>query len=302
MQLDHTLSVPAPVDVVWTALLDPEKVAPCMPGATLTGVEGDTFTGTVKVKLGPVALTFKGTGRYAETDEKSHKAVIEANAKDTRGNGTVSATITIVLTGDGDRTDGTVKTDMTVTGKPAQFGRGMISDVGGKILEQFAACLSKKLGPEAEQPAATESAPSESVPSSTPEVAPTPPDTTPAGAAFVAPTAGDAAQSATPAPEATPDATAPAPPAAATSRPAGTAAASSNTQTQPEAEPLDLMEFARGSVIQRLVPIAVVAVVAIVVGVVSSRTIQRRNRRRSASCGRRSISRGRSASCGRGKK
>src|SRR5699024_2067738 len=98
------------------------------------------------------------TGRYIETDEQVHRAVIEANAKDTRGNGTVGATITVTLTGDGDHTDGTVVTDMTITGKPAQFGRGMISDVGGKILEQFADCLSKKLGPAAEPAAAAEPA------------------------------------------------------------------------------------------------------------------------------------------------
>ncbi|MEE2060201.1 SRPBCC family protein [Rhodococcus artemisiae] len=168
MQLEHQLSVPAPVDEVWAALLDPEKVAPCMPGATLTGVDGDTFTGTVKVKLGPVALTYKGTGVYVEKDESAKRAVIEANAKDARGNGTVSATITIVLTGEGDHTNGTVTTDMTITGKPAQFGRGMISDVGGKILEQFAACLSKKLGPAAAEP---EEAPADSASAATPAAA-----------------------------------------------------------------------------------------------------------------------------------
>ncbi|TCN41612.1 carbon monoxide dehydrogenase subunit G [Rhodococcus sp. SMB37] len=168
MQLEHQLSVPAPVDEVWAALLDPEKVAPCMPGATLTGVDGDTFTGTVKVKLGPVALTYKGTGVYVEKDESAKRAVIEANAKDARGNGTVSATITIVLTGEGDHTNGTVTTDMTITGKPAQFGRGMISDVGGKILEQFAACLSKKLGPAAVEP---EEATADSTSAATPAAA-----------------------------------------------------------------------------------------------------------------------------------
>jgi len=290
MQLDHTLSVPAPVEEVWTALLNPEKVAPCMPGAKLTGTEGDTFTGTVKVKLGPVALTFKGTGRYVEKDEQARKAVIEANAKDTRGNGTVSATITIVLTGDGDRTDGTVHTDMTVTGKPAQFGRGMISDVGGKILEQFASCLSKKLGPEAadstpSESTPNESTPNESVPSSAPAVAPTPPDTTPAGAGFVAPVAGDAAQTATPAPAATPGAVAPAPPADAGTGTANSSAAHGTADPQPEAEALDLMEFARGSVIQRLVPVGVVAAVALVVGVVLNRTSRRRRRNRSGCSG-----------------
>ncbi|MEE2032019.1 SRPBCC family protein [Rhodococcus chondri] len=234
MQLEHTLSVPAPVDEVWAALLNPEKVAPCMPGASLTGVDGDTFTGTVKVKLGPVALTYKGTGRYAETDEPAHRAVIEANAKDTRGNGTVSATITVTLTGNGDRTDGTVVTDMTITGKPAQFGRGMISDVGGKILEQFADCLSKKLGPAAE-PALSEAG----APASVAE------GEIPSGAPFVAPTAGATADAAAPAPASTPGAAAPA----------------------PEVEPLDLMQYARGSAIQRIVPVVALAVViAVAVG------------------------------------
>ncbi|MDX5451371.1 MAG: SRPBCC family protein, partial [Rhodococcus sp. (in: high G+C Gram-positive bacteria)] len=155
MQLEHHMSVPAPVDEVWTALLDPEKVAPCMPGATLTGVDGNAFTGTVKIKMGPVQLLYKGTGKFVETDEQARRAVMEAAAKDSRGNGTVNATFTITLTGDGDRTEGTVVTDLSITGKPAQFGRGMISDVGGKIIEQFTACLADKLGGPPAAPAPT---------------------------------------------------------------------------------------------------------------------------------------------------
>jgi carbon monoxide dehydrogenase subunit G len=145
MQLEHRLSVPAPIDVVWPALLDPERVAPCVPGATLTGVEGETFTGAVKVKVGPITLLYKGTGTFTETDEQGRRAVLKADAKDTRGNGTVKATVTLTLTDEGDHTTGTVATDLSITGKPAQFGRGMIADVGGKIIEQFAACLSEKL-------------------------------------------------------------------------------------------------------------------------------------------------------------
>jgi uncharacterized protein len=145
MQLEHRLSVPAPIDVVWPALLDPERVAPCVPGATLTGVDGETFTGTVKVKVGPITLLYKGTGTFTETDEQGRRAVLKADAKDTRGNGTVKATVTLTLTDEGDHTTGTVATDLSITGKPAQFGRGMIADVGGKIIEQFAACLSEKL-------------------------------------------------------------------------------------------------------------------------------------------------------------
>ena len=145
MQLEHQLSVPAPIDVVWPALLDPERVAPCVPGATLTGVDGDSFTGTVKVKVGPIMLLYKGTGEFTETDEQGRRAVLKADAKDTRGNGTVKATVTLTLTDEGDRTTGVVVTDLSITGKPAQFGRGMIADVGGKIIEQFSVCLSEKL-------------------------------------------------------------------------------------------------------------------------------------------------------------
>jgi uncharacterized protein len=145
VQLEHRLSVPAPVDVVWPALLDPARVAPCVPGATLTGVDGDSFTGTVKVKVGPITLLYKGTGTFTETDEQARRAVLKASAKDTRGNGTVNATVTLTLTEEGDRTAGVVATDLSITGKPAQFGRGMIAEVGGKIIEQFSACLSQRL-------------------------------------------------------------------------------------------------------------------------------------------------------------
>jgi carbon monoxide dehydrogenase subunit G len=130
---------------VWPALLDPGRVAPCVPGATLTGVDGDSFTGTVKIKVGPITLLYKGTGTFTEHDEQARRAVLKAAAKDTRGNGTVNATVTLTLTDEADHTTGIVATDLSVTGKPAQFGRGMIADVGGKIIEQFSACLSEKL-------------------------------------------------------------------------------------------------------------------------------------------------------------
>jgi carbon monoxide dehydrogenase subunit G len=145
VQLEHHLSVPAPIDVVWPALLDPERVAPCVPGATLTEVDGDSFTGTVKVKVGPITLLYKGTGTFTEQDEQARRAVLKGAAKDTRGNGTVNATVTLTLTDEGDHTTGIVATDLSITGKPAQFGRGMIADVGGKIIEQFSACLSERL-------------------------------------------------------------------------------------------------------------------------------------------------------------
>jgi carbon monoxide dehydrogenase subunit G len=153
VQLEHQLSVPAPIDVVWPALLDPQRVAPCVPGATLTGVDGDSFTGTVKDKVGPITLLYKGTGEFAEHDEQARRAVLKASAKDTRGNGTVNATVTLTLTEEGDHTTGVVATDLSITGRPAQFGRGMIADVGGKIIEQFSACLSEKLAVVVTEPA-----------------------------------------------------------------------------------------------------------------------------------------------------
>ncbi|MDT5237848.1 MAG: uncharacterized protein QOC69_4096 [Mycobacterium sp.] len=209
MRLEHQLSVPAPIDVVWEALLDPERVAPCVPGATLTGVDGDSFTGTVKVKVGPIVLLYKGTGTLTEHDEQARRAVLKAAAKDTRGNGTVNATVTITLTEDGDHTTGTVATNLSITGKPAQFGRGMISDVGGKIIEQFAACLSDKLA-------------------------------------------------------------APVPVAVAAPEP------ESVGESAPEAEPLDLMRYARGSALQRIGPV-VAAVAAVVLAVALLRHLRSRD-------------------------
>ena len=160
MQLEHQFTVPAPPDVVWAAVVDPARVAPCMPGATLTEVNGSEFAGSVKVKLGPVSLLYKGSGQFVEIDEQSKRVVIKASGKDSRGNGTASATVTVTLKPDGANTHGAVVTDLAITGKPAQFGRGMISEVGGKILDTFAGCLAGKLGVEAPAtPAAEEPKP-----------------------------------------------------------------------------------------------------------------------------------------------
>jgi carbon monoxide dehydrogenase subunit G len=178
MKLEHTFTVPVPVEKAWEVLLDLPRVAPCMPGATLTGVEGDEFTGTVKVKLGPIGLTYSGKGRFVERDEAAHRVVVEASGRDTRSAGTAGATITAHLVGQGDETLVDVVTDLTVTGKPAQFGRGMISDVSGKLLGQFADCLASKLG-EGGEPAAP-------VGDTTAEVAETPSTTGESGAQPVA--------------------------------------------------------------------------------------------------------------------
>ncbi|WP_132118606.1 SRPBCC family protein [Actinocrispum wychmicini] len=141
MRLEHQFTVNAPVDVVWQALLDPERVAPCMPGATLTSVSGTEFTGTVKVKLGPISLQYKGSGSFVSTDPDSRELRINASGKDARGNGTAAADVAVTLSEKDGVTTGDVVTDLAITGRPAQFGRGLIGEVGGKILATFAGNL-----------------------------------------------------------------------------------------------------------------------------------------------------------------
>ena len=146
VELQHTFTVPAPVDEAWSTLLDVEGIAPCFPGATLTGVDGDSFSGTVKVKLGPVSLQYAGKGHFVERDEAARRVVLEANGSDKRGNGTAAATVQARLEPIGDaETRVVVDTDLKVTGRPAQFGRGMLQDVSGRIIEQFASCLATRM-------------------------------------------------------------------------------------------------------------------------------------------------------------
>ncbi|HTY71484.1 MAG TPA: SRPBCC family protein [Actinomycetes bacterium] len=143
MDLQNSFVVPAPVDDAWAKLLELEAVAPCLPGASLTGREGDTFSGTVKVKLGPVTMTYGGTGKFVELDPASHRAVIEAAGKDSRGSSTAKALIhTQLVEEEPGRTRVDVTTDLAITGRPAQFGRGVMQDVAGRIIDQFAANLS----------------------------------------------------------------------------------------------------------------------------------------------------------------
>lgn len=152
MKLENNFTIDAPVDKAWEALNNPETVAPCFPGATLTSYEGDSFAGTVKVKLGPIAMTYKGKGTYVSRDEAAHEVVIDATGRDSRGNGTASAKVTASLAAEGsDKTAVSMVTDMTITGKPAQFGRGVISDVADKIIGQFAACVASKLAPSVDE-------------------------------------------------------------------------------------------------------------------------------------------------------
>lgn len=218
MQLENTFTIAAPIEDAWKALNDPELIAPCFPGATLTSYEGDSFEGTVKVKLGPISLTYKGKGTYVERDDAGHKVVIDASGRDARGNGTAKATVTGTMVADGaDRTSVTMVTDMTVTGRPAQFGRGVISDVADKIIGQFSACVAEKLtGPGAAS--SNGSGPKHAAEETTPIPA-------------VPPAPGERAATVTPAPS-------------ASGRPA----------QQAPAEAIDLLDSAGAPVLKRLAP------------------------------------------------
>jgi uncharacterized protein len=142
MDLTHRFSVPAGVAEAWDAFNDLEGLAPCFPGATITSVDGDEFSGSVKIKLGPISLMYNGSGRYIERNDADRRVVIEARGKDKRGNGTATATVTASFAESGGQTDVEVLTDLVITGKPAQFGRGVISDVSDKLLDQFVSCVS----------------------------------------------------------------------------------------------------------------------------------------------------------------
>lgn len=147
MELTHKFTVPASLDTTWAAFNDIEGVANCFPGAAVTSVEGDEFKGTVKVKLGPISLTYNGSGAFAEKDESAGRFVVEAKGKDRRGNGTAAATVTATMeSASSGATDVEVLTDLSITGRPAQFGRGVIQDVSDKLLGQFASCLEEKVG------------------------------------------------------------------------------------------------------------------------------------------------------------
>lgn len=162
MELTHSFTVPAAPAVTWGLLTDLHRVGSCFPGATVTEAGEQDFTGTVKVKLGPIAMLYAGSGRFVDRDDAGHRAVIEAQGKDKRGNGTASATVTMALAPDGSGTRADVVTDLKVTGKPAQFGRGVMQDVSDKLLNEFVACIERELGgtgePAAEQAPAGEPA------------------------------------------------------------------------------------------------------------------------------------------------
>jgi carbon monoxide dehydrogenase subunit G len=194
VELTHEFTVPTGPGETWAAFNDIESVAGCFPGATVTAVEGDTFEGSVKVKLGPIALVYNGAGTFTEKDEAAGQMLISAKGKDKRGNGTAGAEVTLTMTESGPaETLVHVVTLLQITGKPAQFGRSVMQDVSDKLLGKFTECLHEKLAgpavPAADQDAGPASQPSgaaaEPAPAgdedSGPSSPPTPPAPTPRG-------------------------------------------------------------------------------------------------------------------------
>lgn len=289
MELNHSFTVPVGVEKAFEVLTDIERIAPCMPGAAIESVDGDDFTGKVKVKVGPMQVTYRGKATYAELDRDNHSAVIEARAQETRGSGTANATITADLTEKSDdETEVTVVSNLSITGRPAQFGRGVMNEVGAKLLNQFADCLASRLAgddetedaetddaetdgdgdgddasgqdetADADQPAATGAGSNGSSAASaeqeiTQEVGAAPPQ--PAGAA------SGAAAAAAPSPAAATSGATPADtnitetPETRTTTPRQTA--------EQDVEAIDLFEVAGASVAKRVIPAAAVALLLI---------------------------------------
>jgi carbon monoxide dehydrogenase subunit G len=141
VELNNEFRVAVPAAKTWEVLTDVERVAPCLPGATLLSVDGDEFTGTVKVKVGPITVSYKGNAAFLEKDAAAQRVVLKANGKETRGNGNAAAVVTAQLKDEGDATSVVITTDLTISGKAAQFGRGVLGDVAGNLIAQFAKAL-----------------------------------------------------------------------------------------------------------------------------------------------------------------
>jgi uncharacterized protein len=162
IELDNSFTVPVPPEQAWDVLLDVERIAPCMPGASVLSIsdDGNEIEGQVKVKLGPLSLTYKGTAKFTDKDQANHAIAIEATGKETRGAGTASANVQATLKPDGAGTVVSIHTSLNVTGRPAQFGRSLLPEVSGKLIAQFASNLQALIG--ADSPAAESTAAAES--------------------------------------------------------------------------------------------------------------------------------------------
>ena len=265
IELDHSFTVPVPPDQAWDVLLDVKTIAPCMPGATVDEVDGDVVNGRIKVKVGPVSLTYKGTAKFTERNPETHVVVIDAAGKETRGAGTASATVRASLAPDasGSGTEVTMHTTMNVTGRPAQFGRGVMVEVGGKLVQQFAANLAELIagdtgsGGDAGSGDAGTGGAGSSAPAGTSDAGASVSGASDAGASV----SGAGADGAS-APTATADArTGNGSGGAAVSAAAGPVA---STSAPAQEDSLDLVKLAGPAVLKRLVPVAVGAAALVV--------------------------------------
>jgi len=145
MELKNEFRVGVPIEQAWDTLTNVEYIAPCMPGAQLTEIDGEEFKGQVKVKVGPITAQYKGVAKFKEKDESQYRLVLDASGRDTRGAGNAAAEVTAEMTADGDGTKIVITTDLKVTGKVAQFGRGVMADVSEKLIGQFVESLEQKL-------------------------------------------------------------------------------------------------------------------------------------------------------------
>jgi carbon monoxide dehydrogenase subunit G len=182
MELNHSFTVELGLEDAWTVLTDLERIAPCLPGAQLQEIEGDIYRGMVKVKVGPISASFKGQATFQERDDAQHRAVLKGEGRDTGGKGNASALITAQLESVSDGvTSCTVHTDLTITGKVAQFGRGALADVSEKLLAQFTKNLSAMLAEQGAVPAAGDTAPEEAPPAPAESESPSETEPAPAG-------------------------------------------------------------------------------------------------------------------------
>ena len=231
MKLENEFTVPASIDDAWAVLLDIPRVAPCLPGATVEpGGDDGTYNGTMKVKIGPISASYKGTVKIEEADESSRRVAMRAQAKDARGQGTAAATITSTMEETSEGTKVHVETDMRITGAAAQFGRGVMQDVSAKMMKRFADCLAEEIGSGSAAPAEE--------PAAAPE-----PASSNGGAAEV-PSASSGVSSAE----------AEAPPSASSG------VSSASPPPRPTEDVLDLGEVSRDAVLKRALPVVGVAV------------------------------------------
>lgn len=244
MELINTFDVSVPIDEAWKVLTDVERIAPCLPGAQLQEIEGEEYRGIVKVKVGPIQAQYKGKATFLERDDVAYKAVLEGAGRDTRGQGNASAIITAQLEPAGEGTRVTVTTDLTVTGKVAQFGRGVLADVSAKLLTQFVDNLEQTVLVDEGSTAASEATePRAASPSPVPTTAEVPSSTeVPAGA------------------EAATTAESPASAEASKEEPPAI-----RKIDQPEPEAIDLLGHAGSPVLKRAAPLLGVAIGALIV-------------------------------------